>query len=432
MKRFTLWVPILLLLSATAGYSRVLTLTPSLSVGESYDDNIFQEPNAIKQNDFITDITPEINLHYVPNDDVDLTFDYRPSFRIFVKNPDESFIAQRWNFDFRFPLSRLLSFTLHDNLLSTEEPGDRIVTVDQATGLRTTSRDRRQPTLTNLASASAQVQLAPRTSLGLLFDSFIENVSVADEADELRNRFGVVLGYLTNVYRRNSLSLLSNVTFYRFRSNSQAPAPPDFRVITLNLGYEHTFSPTLSGNITIGYGLNHSADPARGDDSNVVGNLRLVKTLRTGEASIGFEQRYTAGAQGQRVLARTGFVNFSSGISPKVTVGVGANLSYFDFEQNVEDQLFFLIRPTLAYQALRFWNLSVEFTYAVTNYDEATRPDETNYGLTFRSRFTLRAGWFLEVIYRYRSRQFDTVGSLRDFDRNVISLQIVYSPTLRF
>src|SRR4029434_10284239 len=45
--------------------SQRLTLTPSLSLGERYDDNIF-ETQTNKQHDFITVLSPGIRVQYLP------------------------------------------------------------------------------------------------------------------------------------------------------------------------------------------------------------------------------------------------------------------------------------------------------------------------------------------------------------------------------
>ena len=52
---------IVLLLHTRESNAQILTLTPSLSVGERYDDNIFQTRDN-KVDDFVTTITPALHL----------------------------------------------------------------------------------------------------------------------------------------------------------------------------------------------------------------------------------------------------------------------------------------------------------------------------------------------------------------------------------
>ncbi len=205
---------------------------------------------------------------------------------------------------------------------------------------------------------------------------------------------------------------------------------------TINASFQHAFSPTLSGNVTFGYAVTQSDDPDIDDDSAIVGNINFAKTLRTGQASFGYRQRFTSGGgEGSNVLARTFVASFSARISPKVTARLGGNLSFFDFQEATDDRLFFVLRPSLSYQILRFWLLSVNYDYAVTNFDESERADETNHRLTFASQFTLREKWVLSLTYRYSSRRFaggfvDRSGD--EFDRNIIELTLIYAPTFRF
>ena len=64
-------IVVLLTLVVTAAYGQVsqeptrLTVTPSLSLGERYDDNIF-ETQTNKQHDFITVLSPGIRVQYLP------------------------------------------------------------------------------------------------------------------------------------------------------------------------------------------------------------------------------------------------------------------------------------------------------------------------------------------------------------------------------
>jgi hypothetical protein len=430
-----IWIAALLLLSAVGVSGQVLTLTPSLSVGERYDDNIFEDPSN-EEDDFVTVVTPSIQLRYMPTSDTELNFKYRPSFEIYADHSDENQVTQRVLLRFASPLTRLFSLSVQDTLTITEEPGDRILEIDQETGLRTTSREDRGQTIRNSASVSLQVRLAPRSSFGLLFDSLLDDVDVENELDEFRYTIGGQLGYLVNVGRGNRVYVSSDVTFHQFSENGLAlPNDEDFRVHTINVGYQHAFSRTLSGDVTIGYSITKSDDPDFDDNSAVIGSIRLTKTLRTGQVSLSYRRYFTSGGdKGGVVLADTFVASISTKISPKVTAGLGGNLSLFNFEEpnDDEDRLFFIIRPSLSYQILRFWLLSVDYDFAVTNYDESNVADETNHRLSFVSRFTLRRGWFLSLTYRYRARQFDDPRSRDEFDRNIIELTLAYAPTFRF
>jgi hypothetical protein len=432
----TPWIAVILLVFTADVYGQILTLTPSLSLGERYDDNIFQNDND-KVYDFVTIITPGVNLHYVPTTDIDLTFEYLPSFQIFARNPDENFIGHRLLFDFAFPLSRILSLGVSDGLIITQEPGDRTVDIDQATGLREVSQQRRGRTVRNTANAFARAQLAPRTTLGLSFDSLYEDVENPTQTDSFDYGFQLDLGYLTNVKRENRASLHYDLTFYTFRSNVPGPdiaGLSDFRVHTWFARYRRNFTSTLVGEASLGYSLTQSDAPDLDGNSGVVGGVSIIKTLRTGEARLSYERRFgSARSRADRITIDRVVAVFSSNITPKVFASLGGNVSFFDYQRDTfESRLFFTIRPSLAYQALRFWRLSVDYAYAFSDFDEPARANRINHRLAFASQFTLRSGLFLTLTYRYRVRVFGNgIPGDVEYHRNEVLLTLTYAPTFR-
>jgi hypothetical protein len=81
----------------------------------------------------------------------------------------------------------------------------------------------------------------------------------------------------------------------------------------------------------------------------------------------------------------------------------------------------------------RFWNLSVAYDYAVTDYDSENRGDRNDHRLTFTSQLSLlRERLFLNLTYRYSARRFDE-GQIQDgeqFDRNQVLLTLTFAPPL--
>lgn len=450
-------VLVLLLVYPTVSFGQRLILTPSLSVGERYDDNIFQEQE--EEDDFITVITPGIALLYRPTALTTVDFRYRPSFEFFSDNSDENQVAQSAWLTVRSPLTRRLSLNLRDRLIITDEPGDRdrirpltpvevgedleeppVDDIDDPSidgGTRDESRERRERTIRNFINAVLDIQLTGRTSLGLLFESLIEDVNVDDEVDEYRYGVGAELGYLTNVARGNQASLAYDVTFFTFSRNSDSPDAADaedFQAHTITIGYLHNFTPTLTAEARFGYAFTASNDDELDGNADFAGSLDITKRLRTGAASFRYERSFTSGrGQGGVVLIDRFLAVFSSRISPKITARLQGDVSLLDFqEDNNEDRLFFAARPSLVYEVLRFWRLSLAYEFEFNDFDESSQPDRTNHHLTFISQFILQRGLSLDVTYRFRSRRFDGVQRFDEYDRNEIMLSITYAPTLRF
>src|SRR6185503_17771953 len=61
-------------------------LTPSLSVGESFDDNIFRSHTA-REYDFITSVTPGLQLAY-QSTPLTLNLAYSSTYQKFVRHPE--------------------------------------------------------------------------------------------------------------------------------------------------------------------------------------------------------------------------------------------------------------------------------------------------------------------------------------------------------
>jgi hypothetical protein len=229
------------------------------------------------------------------------------------------------------------------------------------------------------------------------------------------------------------VSLTYNVTFFTFHSNDTLDEE-DFRVQTVDIGYIHNFSPTLSASARFGYAFTNSDDDELDGNADFVGSIDITRRLRTGAISLSYERGYTSGrGQGDQVLADRFLATFASRISPKITARFQGDVSLLDFqEDNNEDRLFFAIRPSLVYEVLRFWRLSLAYIFEFTNFDESDRADRANHRLTFISQFILRRGLSLDLAYRFRARRFDGGESFNEYDRNEITLSITYAPTLRF
>ncbi|MBI5408110.1 MAG: TIGR03016 family PEP-CTERM system-associated outer membrane protein [Nitrospirae bacterium] len=70
-----------LLSTQTSSFAR-LEITPSVSLREEYNDNIFLSRNE-KDDDYITTITPAVSFQYAPNKLLDLDLDYKLNFRFY-------------------------------------------------------------------------------------------------------------------------------------------------------------------------------------------------------------------------------------------------------------------------------------------------------------------------------------------------------------
>src|SRR5262249_18278050 len=86
------------------------TLTPFLSIGERYDDNIFLTSSSGKVDDYITLPAAGIRLRYRPSLITALDFDYRLDGEVFARHSEQNAISHQAEFRFASQLNPWLSF----------------------------------------------------------------------------------------------------------------------------------------------------------------------------------------------------------------------------------------------------------------------------------------------------------------------------------
>jgi len=132
-------------------------LTPSVSVSESYDDNIFRS-SLVREEDFITNVTPGLRLAY-QSAPLTLALSYSTTYAKFVEHPELDNVGnrQRGTLEFNFVPGPETPWTLSLNAshASTEDTNE----VDPAA-----ATEGRLVTTVTSAGASATYKLTPAMS----------------------------------------------------------------------------------------------------------------------------------------------------------------------------------------------------------------------------------------------------------------------------
>jgi opacity protein-like surface antigen len=421
-------------------------LTPSLSIGERYDDNIF-ETRTDKQDDFITVLSPGIRAQYLtpaPTIGTQFDLDYRADVQFFADHSSQNDVAHRLSLILASPLAPSLDVRLRDLFLVTEDPFGREERLSDPTGLRPASSQRRAQTIRNEAEAKVDVRLGGRLSLGVLGGSLVEDVDVPEELDEFRYTVGTELGYAVNVARDSRVFVAYQVTFESFRTNGSVPpgsSDASFRVHTISTGVRHELTPTLAANAAVGYSFTNSDASQKDDHNTVIANVKLTKTYSTGQAFLSYDRRFTSG-EGEGGVVRSDTVSGSASVNltGKLTATLDSNVSWFNFLEVTpgtpdEDQRFFSVRPSLTYQILRPWRVSVGYAYEHTNFADDATANRSDHRLLLGTQFALREWLTLGLTYRYASRHVhgnSTTAGVDEFSRNQVMLTLTASPTLRF
>lgn len=430
----------------TTAYSQRLTLTPSLTIEERYDDNIFQRSRAGgKTDDFVTTLSPGIRLQYIatePTPDTRFDIDYRLAFEAFAEHSNQNQLAHHFSLTLASQLAPSLAVRLRDLLVVSEEPLGRNERLDDPTGLRPVSQQQRAQTIRNELQSGVDVRLGGRTSLGVRFESLIEDVSTPQELDEFRYTVGTELGYVVNVARASRVLLAYQVAFHTFRDNGiilPENVSADFQAHTISAGVQHDLTPTLAVRALLGYDFTTSDVSQNDGHEAVFADVKLTKTFHSGEASIGYVRHLVSGqGSGGVVLADTIRAAASVNVTGKLTARLDSNLSWSDFRSTTnidQDQFFVSIRPGVTYQILRPWNVSVAYAYERTNFTNDTASDIEDHRLLLGTQFALREWLLLGLSYRYTSRQTNgnaTGDDLTDFTRNQFNLTVTANPNFRF
>ena len=444
----------LLALVATAAYgqepSQRLTITPSLSLGERYDDNIF-ETKTDKQDDFITVISPGIRVQYLPTAPTLGTlfdFDYRAAIEFFADHSSQNNVGHRLLLTLDSPLAPSLDVRFRELLVITDNPLGRDERLSPPTGLRPASQQQRERTIHNEAEGRADIRLGGRTSLGVVFGNLVDDVDVPDEFDEFRYTVGTDLGYTFNVARNSRAFVAYQATFESFRDNGIVPAGGSdaaFQVHAFGPGVRHELTPTLAVDAGLGYSFTTSDAPQKDGNSGVIGNVKLTKTFNKGQASLGYARRFGAdGTTGDVLIDDTVSAIATINLTGKLTARLDGNVSWFNYQSvttttgtsDNSDRRFLSIRPGLTYQILRPWGISVAYIYEYTDYTEGTTANTSDHRLLLSTQYALREWLVLGLSYRYGTRNVHgsgvTVSGVDEFTGNQVMLTLTASPSLRF
>jgi uncharacterized protein (PEP-CTERM system associated) len=144
-------------------------LTPTISVGEQYDDNInLERENEIRDHDYITTITPSFDLHIVSERD-NIAIRYSPSIVRYREEDQYNTVRHSGTLSLNTELGARLTFTIADTYLKTEEP---IEETEGIIGLRRTRNSYQR----NTGNAGIIYAFGPENTLTFGYNhSLLEN-----------------------------------------------------------------------------------------------------------------------------------------------------------------------------------------------------------------------------------------------------------------
>ena len=340
-----------------------LTLDASVSVGESYTNNLFFT-SANKRNDFGTFVTPRLTLKY-ESEYVVVGGTYAGVGQFYVNNPGaNTFInGAKLLFDLPFLTRRYdrLEVKLNESFnVSPQLPAFTSIADNQqmggsgfggsgfgggqagaGAGFAGNSLSN-QGILTNRSSSAYQnragfratYHLTPTLSPSLEYSNNIRKFTSSQFQNSTRHRVSVQLE------RKVSPTLAVNLR-YRFQridfdgsgsSTSQAPGGSGSGIShSPRLGINYQVSPTLPINAQVG--ATYTKTETRSDRINFTGNVRVSKNFSDGNAMFNFRQRIGSGGglAAATTLSQTVLLRANKLITQYVSVfgsfGFGRNTS---------------------------------------------------------------------------------------------------------
>jgi len=308
----SLFLMLAFLLSPRPSFSQThIELTPSISVGEVYDDNIDLDADN-ERSDYITTVSPGIELH-VLSEQTDFGLSYAPTFVWYADYDDNNTTRHSGAVTLLHDLSQNWRFELSDTYIKSEEPLEE---TEGITGVRRTRNTYQR----NIGDIGLRYSFGPENVLNFGYrHSWLDNDDITLDDSTTQNPY-VALTHWFNV--QNGLEFTYDYTKADFsRDDDSVPdddydghAPgirylrrfsphsvgfigytyttrdfdgvtEDYDVHDGSVGIEHSFSPDLSLTADVGYFIrkNEFSD----DDDGPTFHASLVKSFERGSMTFG-------------------------------------------------------------------------------------------------------------------------------------------------
>jgi hypothetical protein len=307
-------------------------VTPSLSIGAVYDDNIYLS-RTDEISDYITTVSPGLHLR-VLSEKHSATLLYSPTFVWYNQEDRNDTVRHSGTLTFGQNLTRHLRFDLTDTYLKSEDP------LEETEGVASIRRTR-NTYQRNSGQASFQYVFGPENGVTFGYrHSLLENEDVTLDDGTTQNPFGTVT-YWFDI--KNGLELDYEFSDANFSRDDESPAEDDYaghgagiryirritRHTTGSLGYHivsrgfegrtedykvhegsidftNAFSPDLT--ISLGGGYFVVKNERSNDETGYTYNASMTKLLERGSITIdgrgGWDEAYLEAESERRGFTR--------------------------------------------------------------------------------------------------------------------------------
>jgi hypothetical protein len=379
---------------------------PYLTVEEEYNDNIYLT-NTDRKSDFITTIYPGIRFStsparvttpgqilQAPAEPAGLDLDYRLGLVYFAREAENDYVSHEGTLNTWYTHDRRLTLRLRDYFLRSEEPRERGYTEGalEEQYLLGTQRQR-YVYLRNVLEPSGEYRFGPDDRISLNYrNTYYETKNPASE-NSRENYISPRLAYWFNI--RNGIALEYGFTHgdferspdfighmargrytYRFNPRTSIFAeyiftrrdfdPPsiDYDVNNPSLGFEHAFTPTLTGRIQVGYFWQkpETGNSTDGISYDVGLTGRGERTTYTLSFQGGYtEDFFTAENLGFNKYHRA-IASITHRLAQRVTLGISGTVERAEYASDQKDWIY-SATGNASFQLLRWLSLSFEASH---------------------------------------------------------------------
>ena len=368
------------------------TIHPSITVGEEYNDNVF-DSYVNKKSDFITHIMPGLNTKYKTAFwDLDLSYLY--DYRYYAKNSR--------NDDSAHDLSANGLITIVDNLLFLEvNEAYRKVSLDVTRDYTRESLNFDQ-TDSNIVTASPYVKLRPFTQLETKIGYRYGNFWYDDPEAISKSQHS---GYITMDYEVMPKIFINSSYTYTISEARQNPHANSYTKHNAYIGPRYEYADkcfifgyggytdiefrdgTSFSNPFWNAGINHTfgtyvalieamvrydEDPLQVLTEEMLFSGKLEKKLPRGSASLGVRYSEYTDLKTDKLTQKTygGELGFSYELLPRLTAKLDFVAERYDYEDNGGHTNRIFVNPLLRYELPR--EISVSLEYMFVDYDSPT------------------------------------------------------------
>ncbi len=396
------------------------TVTPRVSVTETYDDNIDLTPtNEIS--DWITTVSPGISLELESPQTV-LNFDYEAGFSFYRDESSRDNTRHRAEATWNQELSRQLTFHLSDRFLRSEDP------VVEREGMVEDIRSRRDTEYRNTAEASLAYAFGAEDRItGGYIHQYVDDRSSANEDSEGNRGFLNLDKWFGPRYGIRATSHVERGTFEQ---------EDDFDQYAVGLTLNRRWTPSRLGYVRYDF-LDHDYEEAAGAPRNdfqlhqgVIGadwGLGPATTLR---AEIGYYlQDYQQGGDSDGLTYRAGLVTGTRRTTYVIEGGGGYDQDYYSSD-NFGTSQFYEFSGRADHQLRERLGVYLAAQYRRDKYRERNNQQDKIYGARAGISWSFWRWFTLNLEGARISRDSDDPA--REFDDNRIMLRATGAYPHRF